>query len=318
MLAAEFNKRLADVRSDMSVQVALPTGKAMNPDNEAFWLYWETSKLPIYPRKLLKTYRHIWTPSKWLTEILLKDGIESRVVHLAVDPNEWTPSRDSHSTFRFLWVNEWIHRKGGDLLVEAFLDSFKSDDDVELVIKPNYTNQECPIRFPSVENVISSCPRGPKEKIRIIDEFLNQERLADLYGSCDCYVYPFRTQGASLTLLEAQACGLPAITTEYAGCLDYAVQDCTYFIEPVEYKPVTKIDFFAAYGAQDLGVEAVPNPKQLRELLRYCFEHRSEAKSKGLRASETVRREFTWDALRKEVFSALEFQPKRSRRSFWR
>jgi len=302
----------------MSVQVALPTGKAVNPDKDIFWLFWETSKLPTYSRKLLKTYEHIWTPSKWLADILLKEGMQSRVVHLALDPNEWIPTRDNHSTFRFLWVNEWIHRKGGDLLVEAFLDSFKSNDNVELVIKPNYTNQGCPIRFRSVEEVIASCPGGPKEKIRIIDEFLPREKLVELYGSCDCYVYPFRTQGASLTLLEAQACGLSAITTRYAGCLDYAVRDCTYFIEPIDYIPVTKIDFFADYGAQDLGVEAVPNPEQLREILRYCFEHHDEVASKGLRASETVRSGFTWEDLRREALSALEVQPIRNRIRFWR
>jgi len=318
ILASEFNRRLGDIQYDMSVQVALPTRKAVNPDKEIFWLFWETSKLPIYSSKLLKTYRHIWTPSTWLTDVLHGDGIESRVVHLALDANEWAPSKDPHSTFRFLWVNEWIHRKGGDLLIEAFLKSFKSNDDVELVVKPNYTNQDCPVRFPSVEEVIASCPGGPKEKIRIVDGFLSQERLAELYGSCDCYVYPFRTQGASLTLIEAQACGLPAITTNYAGCLDYVVKDCTYFLDPVGYKPVTKIDFFADYGSQDIGVEAVPNSGQLIELLRHCFEHRDEVASRGLRASEKVRRSFTWENLQNEAFSSLNSLPKKNRMLFWK
>jgi glycosyltransferase involved in cell wall biosynthesis len=240
------------------------------------------------------------------------------VVHVAVDPDEWLPGRDNHTTFRFLWVNEWIHRKGGDLLVEAFLDSFKSDDDVELVIKPKYTNQECAVRFPSVEQVIASCPNGPKEKIRVVNEFLPQERLAALYRSCNCYVYPFRTQGASLTLLEAQACGLPAIATRYAGCLDYAIGDCTYFVEPTDYQPLTRMDFFSTYLSQGLGVEAVPNLDQLRGNLRYCFEHQGEVASKGLRASEAIRERFTWENLKREVTLALEFSPRKHRMGFWR
>lgn len=315
-MATEFNKRLSDVRPEISVHVALPTSKAAAPESEVFWLFWETSKLPTYPAKLLKTYKHIWTPSAWLSDILKKDGVRSHIVRLALDPQEWILSQDDHATFRFLWVNEWIHRKGGDLLIEAFLDTFVSADDVELLIKPNYTNQECPVRFPSVEEVVASCPQGPKEKIRIIDKFLTQEKLAELYGSSDCYVYPFRTQGASLTLLEAQACGLPAITTNYAGCLDYSVPESTYFVEPVEFKPVTKIDFFAGYRNQDIGVEAVPDPKQLRALLRYCFEHRGEVSSKGVHASEVVRARFTWGNLRKEALMALEPPPRKSFR-FW-
>ena len=301
----------------MSVEVALPTSKATFPDREIFWLFWETSKLPNYSRRLLKTYKHIWTPSSWLSDILMRGGIQSQVVRLALDPSEWTLSRDDHKTFRFLWVNEWIHRKGGDLLVEAFLDTFYSNDDVELVIKPSYTNQDCPVRFPTVENVIASCKQGPKEKIRIVDEYLTHEKLVELYRSCDCYVYPFRTQGASLTLLEAQACGLPAITTRYAGCLDYSIPECTYFVEPIEFKAVTKIDFFAGYVGQDLGVEAVPNPRQLRALLRYCYAHRDEVESRGLKVSEAVRAGFTWEDLRKEALRALESRPRKSLR-FWR
>jgi glycosyltransferase involved in cell wall biosynthesis len=318
MLASDFNKRLADLRPDISVQIGLPTAKAPDSDKEVFWLFWETNRLPTYPLKLLKTYGRVWTPSRWLTDILLKDGVDSRVVHVAVDPSEWFPAGNDHGTFRFLWVNEWIHRKGGDLLVEAFLDSFKSDDNVELVIKPKYTNQECAVRFPSVEGVIASSPSGPKEKIRIVNEFLTQEKLAALYRSCNCYVYPFRTQGASLTLLEAQACGLPAIATKYAGCLDYAIGDCTYFIEPAEYRPLTRMDFFSTYLSQGLGVEAVPNLGQLKEILRYCFEHPDEVASRGQRASEAVRGGFTWEGLKREVLLALEFSPRKHRMHFWR
>lgn len=317
MLASDFNNRLSDLRSDISVQIGLPGTRATNSDKEVFWLFWETNRLPAYPLKLLKTYGRVWTPSRWLTDLLMKDGIDSRVVHVAVDPGEWFPSRNDHTTFRFLWVNEWIHRKGGDLLVKAFLDSFKSDDDVELVIKPKYTNQECSVRFPSVEQVIASCSSGPKEKIRIVNEFLTQEKLASLYRSCNCYVYPFRTQGASLTLLEAQACGLPAITTKYAGCVDYTIEDCTFFIEPADFRPLTRIDFFSTYLSQDLGIEAIPDLDQLKEALRYCFQHPDEVASKGLKASEAVREGFSWDKLKQEVLTALQFSPRTHRLRFW-
>jgi glycosyltransferase involved in cell wall biosynthesis len=304
ILTKEFNKRLADVRRELSVRISLPTMEAIRGDQEVFWLFWETNKLPANSARLLGTYGYVWTPSKWLSDVLDSDGIQSQVVHLAIDPDKWTAKSQKDLTFRFLWVNEWIHRKGGDMMVEAFLDSFDERDNVELVIRPKYTNQQCPVRFPTAREVIASYPQGPKRKIRIVDKFLSPERLVELYQSCNCYVYPFRTQGASLTLLEAQACGLPSITTKYAGCLDYVVTDCTYFLEPEDFKPVTKMDFFSSYMSEDLGVEAVLSIKEMKELFRYCYEHPDEVASRGLRASEIVRHRYTWENLRKEAASA--------------
>jgi len=308
----DFNRRMNDLRPEVAVRIALPTVKPLNPDLEVFWIFWETNKLPRFVPRFLKAYSHVWVPSEWLRRVLIEEGIESQTVHLALDPESWSPRPRQDSVFRFLWVNEWIHRKGGDLLLKAFLDSFDEEDDVELVIKAKYTNQECLVKFPTPQEIMSRYPRGPKEKVKIIDRFLPQQELLELYQSSNCYVYPFRTQGASLTLLEAQACGLPCIVTRYGGCLDYVIHEHAYFLDVVDFKPVTKVDFFCNYRSQDIGVEALPSLEQLKSLLRYCYEHPDEAASRGAEASTAVRRTFTWENLRREAVLALS-RPRESR-----
>jgi hypothetical protein len=40
---------------------------------------------------------------------------------------------------------------------------------------------------------------------------------------------------------------------------------------------------------------AEPDPEHLRALMRWCLDHRGEARAMGLRAAARVRRAFTWD-----------------------
>ncbi len=47
----------------------------------------------------------------------------------------------------------------------------------------------------------------------LIDEELTSDELAALYRACDVLVHPYRGEGFAMPVLEAMACGLPAIVT---------------------------------------------------------------------------------------------------------
>jgi len=50
--------------------------------------------------------------------------------------------------------------------------------------------------------------------------FLGQrgdDELAELYGSCDLLVFPSRTDTLGQAVMEAQACGLPALVSNEGG-----------------------------------------------------------------------------------------------------
>ena len=52
-----------------------------------------------------------------------------------------------------------------------------------------------------------------------------------LYAACDCLVHPYRGEGFALPVVEAMACGLPAIVTGAGPALDYA-SEATAFLVP--------------------------------------------------------------------------------------
>src|SRR3970282_2327519 len=62
---------------------------------------------------------------------VLPVGIDPQGFHLHVPPARLKTKK----TFRFLFVGGTIYRKGIDLLLEAYGRTFKSSDDVCLVIK---------------------------------------------------------------------------------------------------------------------------------------------------------------------------------------
>jgi glycosyltransferase involved in cell wall biosynthesis len=54
---------------------------------------------------------------------------------------------------------------------------------------------------------------------------LTIEKLADLYGACDCLVFPTRYEGCSFTLVEALASGLPVVTSRAGSGKDLLIDD---------------------------------------------------------------------------------------------
>ncbi|MEO0586682.1 MAG: glycosyltransferase family 4 protein [Planctomycetota bacterium] len=78
-----------------------------------------------------------------------------------------------------------------------------------------------------------------------------QGRIAELYRSCDAWLYPSRCEGFGLPVLEAMACGTPVIGTE-AGVGAEAIEPGGGWLVPVE-------DAEAMAGAMD-ALAAVDDP----------------------------------------------------------
>jgi len=52
-----------------------------------------------------------------------------------------------------------------------------------------------------------------------------EEELAKIYASCDCFIFPSRTDTFGRVVLEALACGLPVIASDSGGHVDM-IKDC--------------------------------------------------------------------------------------------
>ena len=73
------------------------------------------------------------------------------------------------------------------------------------------------------------CPRYMDERGDITAGQLSDEDLILAYNGCQALVYPSRTEGFGLPLLEALACGTPVVSSNAGALREVAGQHCGYF-----------------------------------------------------------------------------------------
>jgi glycosyltransferase involved in cell wall biosynthesis len=257
---------------------------------------WETSGVPAPYADTLRAADMIWVPTEWGRAIFVDAGLSAdrvRVVPEGVDaqlfrPAEAAPARER---FRFLCVGKWEVRKGTAELVRAFADEFLPSEPVELVMHCHNIYQRGFALDGAIARELQGAAREPP---RIVAS--RSGSLADLIAlmqDSDAFVLPTRAEAWGLPVLEAMACGLPCIVTDYGGHRAFADDTNSYLIGVERMVPVhdpANFDPRLAWGTW-----AAPDVAHLRELMRHVFEHRDEAKARGEAARRTAQR-FTWDA----------------------
>jgi glycosyltransferase involved in cell wall biosynthesis len=102
--------------------------------------------------------------------------------------------------FKLIYVGSWVSRKGVDLFAPIMS---QLGNDFELVI-------------------VGGSPKVHKQKhypknISFLGRINDRSDLFNLLLSCDAFLFPSRSEGLSLGLIEAQLCGLPAICANYSS-----------------------------------------------------------------------------------------------------
>jgi len=117
-------------------------------------------------------------------------------------------------------------RKNIFYTVKWLCETFKSDPDVGIIIKTN-AGKSSKIDKNIVRNIFSKSieelNKGEFPRIQLLHGFLNQEEINSLYRNqkIKALVSLTRGEGYGLPLLEAATCGLPVITTNWSGQLDF-------------------------------------------------------------------------------------------------
>lgn len=250
-----------------------------------FSTVWETTRLPPYYVEHIARADQVWVPTAWGRELFIGSGMDAsriRVVPEGVDATRFVPSSRPRErrVFRFLSVGKWEERKGAADLVSTFLREFHPDEPVELVMHahhPFYPNRD-------VRELVADAMRAEgREGARVVvSDPVDFDGLVRLMQSSDAFVLPTRAEAWGLPMLEAMACGLPCIVTDYGGHRAFANARNSYLID------VQGMEY--AYDAVDFshrsafGRWARPDLDHLARLMRHVVRHPKEARKKGGRA----------------------------------
>lgn len=270
-------------------------------------IVWETTRIPECELAHLDNIDQIWIPSRWGRDLLIHNGLDARQIRIVpqgVNVCRFTPSPirsgESASTkFRFLCVGKWEQRKGIEILIKAFCRAFRPDEAVELVLHCHNTN----ISEFNLQAEIENAAKRPHAPIRASYPVHDLE-MANIYNSCDAFVLPSRGEGWGLPVIEAMACTLPVIVTNYSAYLDFVTPENAYL---VNVEGMVDVDDPLNFDQeQDFGKWAEPDRAHLEFLLRHVFESREEAAQKGLRAREDIIESWTWQHAVSRAWSTLQ------------
>jgi glycosyltransferase involved in cell wall biosynthesis len=267
------------------------------------FVVWETTIIPPDKVRILQTMDAIWTPSTWGRQLLISNGFDESKVHVVpegVDVEEFRPLTEQprNHAFRFLFVGKWETRKGIAELIDVFCEEFRPDEPVELIV--HGSNRYLP-GF-DLDAKVRSLVRGRTPSV-IASHPCTEDELVRLYNRSDALVLPTRAEGWGLPVMEAMACALPVIVTDYSAPVDYLDQAYAYLIPVERLVPVQDPSFFRAGSA--LGQWAQPDFQQLRRLMRHVFENPAEAREKGRLARLEVANRWTWEHAAAEALQLL-------------
>ena len=181
-----------------------------------------------------------------------------------VDLEFWTPGARSEEseTLRFIYAGQISLRKGIPVLLQAWEKAALRSAELQLVGSWNLSDSKK-----------ASLPRGVTHV-----SALSSEALRDHYRRADVFVFPSFFEGLALVLLEAMACGLPAIASAATGGADVLTEASGRLL------PVGDLD-------------------GLVDSLRWFNQNRSGLPAMG-RAARKRAEECTWDRYRRAVTEA--------------
>lgn len=255
-----------------------------------FYTMWESSEVPDQLVRAANASTAVLVPCAQNVDAFRAAGVTVPVgvLHHGVDPEEFPllerPERDTLTIGTFGHLSP---RKGTDVLIRAFLEEFKPNEDARLVLK---------------SSVDASAYRIDDPRIEVVSGGVDTGHLLELLGRLDVMVLPSRGEGFGLCGLEAMATGLPLIATAWSGPVEYL--DAADSL-PLGYRLVD------AGGVESnrvryFGDWAEPDVEQLRAHLRWVYEHRSEAAAMGRAASRRMHRDWTWARAAKDLSRYLD------------
>ncbi len=187
------------------------------------------------------------------------------LVPYGVDHVFWHPAPQPmrKDKLRFIYAGQIGLRKGIPLLLQAWAAAALPDAELELVGTWQLSERHRASLPPSVV-----C-RPP----------CSREELRERYRAADVFLFPSFFEGFGLVLLEAMACGLPAIASTATAGPDVLDDSCGRVVE-----------------AGDL--------EQLVESLRWFATHRDQLGAMSL-AARARAQQHTWEKYRKQVNAAV-------------
>lgn len=291
---------------------------------------WELDNLPDHWPAILNRLDGVVVPCSWNVEVFRRSGV-SVPIHVVPHLSQfsaqeagdslgatiirpalrevWAPGR-----FVFYTIGYWSNRKAPDLVGRAFLEAFKADEAVALVIKTSrnditrwhrHWRNGFRLRHPSPEDSLRRLARhfdaAPPIAV-IADETLSDADMRALHDRGDCFVSLARAEGWGLGAFDAALAGNPVVMTGYGGQRDFLDPERAWLVD-YRMVPVHEPTWGANYRPTDQWAE--PDIDHAIRLMRQVYENRAEASSGARRLADDLLSRFSEQSVLRAWEAAL-------------
>ena len=195
--------------------------------------------------------------------------------------------KDKPSKTTFLVNKGWRNmedRGGTQYAIKAFAEEFKKDEDVEMIVKINPA-----YGIPDINKLMKEIlDKHPDHApIKVVTDNLDYKKMVDFYNLGNIFISPTRAESFNIPCLEAMACGLPVITTEFGGQTDFVNNNNGWIVSGEK----TEVTWELLYE----GIKwLTPYTDELRKAMRTAQTDKELLKIKSVEAIKTAQN-LTWD-----------------------
>jgi autotransporter strand-loop-strand O-heptosyltransferase len=262
---------------------------------KVFYNVWEKTRYPVDFFVKLMEADQLWVPTQWQANVAIKQGYPEnkiKIVPEGIDPKVFYPENKKYSDkFSFLILGKWEDRKSTKEIVQAFVELFGDNENIELLLSCD--NNFPTDNFKTTEERLSYYDLNRKN-IKII-HFKEQHELINIMKSVNVFLSCSRSEGWNLPLIEAMACGIPSLYSECSGQLEFAKNLGIPIKVHGEITDIrNKMHGWYSPDYNDLKI------KMFEVYHSYDF-----YKNKALKDSEIIRTKFTWQNAAKIAISHL-------------
>ena len=242
----------------------------------------EVSRIPLSWVYRFNRLNEIWIPNHFCFDLFRKSGVSPEKMFVISSPVD-LKIPDPDSLYRLETNKKFVllslfnynarYRKGLDVLLKAYIETFKSNDDICLVLKTNTT-------LTTIKNEFNLPEEIPE--VRVLNEVLTEKELYSLYRRADCFILPSRGEGIGRPLLAVMQVGTPIITTGWGGQCEFLNSQNSYLIK---FKLVDiESDHYLRYPGFFGSQWAEPDIEDLKANLLTLYQRYADALIKASRA----------------------------------
>jgi glycosyltransferase involved in cell wall biosynthesis len=259
---------------------------------------WEFGAAPLeWVEGINANVDELWVPSAHVRDTYVGSGVDPErvaVIPNGVDLEMFSPDGPRMELdapgVRVLFVGGLIDRKGPDLLIAAFLDTFQGRDDITLIVKDFGADGI----YPKADRtrLREYAESGQHPRIVYLHRDMTTAEVASLYRACDVLVHPYRGEGFGMPVLEAMACGLPVVVTAGGPTDEFCPDDACWRLRAGrrEYDE----DRAGSWVTAGRPWMLEPDPLHLRELLVEVVADADARTARG-RAGRAAAHGYSWD-----------------------